>query len=72
MCRDHRMDTPKLTTVLHFGHWPHQKVNTVPQIDLTIRGTSGLIRKLGVCKCEKKTGGEKVDVPTSPQGLHDT
>ena len=44
MCRDHRMDTPKLTTVLHFGQWPHQKVNTVPQIDLTIRGASSLIR----------------------------
>ena len=34
MCRDHRMDTPKLTTVLHFGQWPHQKVNTVSQFEV--------------------------------------
>ena len=37
---------PKFTTVLQFGHWPHQKVNTVPQIDLTIWGMPCLTRKL--------------------------
>ena len=29
-----RMKPPKDTTVLQIGHWQHQKVNTVPQIDI--------------------------------------
>ena len=44
-----RMETPKLTTVLQFGQWPHKKVTTVPQIDKSFLGMSCTTR-LHICK----------------------
>ena len=35
-----RMERPKLTTVLQFGQWAHQKVTTVPQIHESFLGMS--------------------------------
>ena len=47
------MERLKLTTILHFGQWAHQRMTTVLQIDLTNWGTPCLIRKLELCKCAK-------------------
>ena len=60
------MEKLKFMTVLQFGQWPQQKMNTVPQIDSTTRGMPCLTCELICCKCEKQTGGVKVDVPTPP------
>ena len=49
-----RMKPPKDTTVLQFGHWPQQKVNTVSQIAKTFLRMSWTTR-FQICKLDRRS-----------------
>ena len=47
-------ERPKLTIVLQFGHLPHKKVTTVPQIDKSFLGMSCTTR-LRIRKVDRRS-----------------
>ena len=58
-----RMKPPKDTTVLQFGHWPHQKVNTVSQIAKTFLRMSWTTR-FQICKVDRRSRSRCADFTT--------
>ena len=62
-----RMETPKLTTVLQIGQWPHKKVNTVSQIAKTFLRMSRTTR-LQICKLDRRSRSRCADSHTKHRG----
>ena len=58
-----RMEPPKLTTVLQFGHWPRKKVNTLPQMDKSFLRMSCKTR-LQICKVDRRSQSRCADFTT--------
>ena len=61
------MKPPKDTTVLQFGPWPQQKVNTVPQIATTFLRMSWTTR-LQICKLDRRSRSRCADSHTKHRG----
>ena len=62
-----RMEPPKLTTVLQFGHRPRKKVNTVPQMHKSFLRMSWTTR-LQICKVDRRSRSRCADSHNTPRG----
>ena len=65
-----RMKPPKDTTVLQFGPWPQQKVNTVPQIAKTFLRMSWTTR-LQICKLDRRSRSRCAESHMKHRGRQD-
>ena len=66
------MERQKNTTVLRFGQGRPQEESTVLHLRLKMNKVDRTFLESVFDKSAHYTGGVKIDVPTSPQGLSET